>query len=103
MAFFVCECEELLGGYSLDDWFDRGETTAIAVVGELDPAIDLGEERVVRTDAHVQAWLDACATLTHDDGSAGDDLTAKSLDAKPLRIRIPSVCGAASTLLMCHC
>ena len=85
------------------DGLDGGKATAIAAVGKLDTAGDLGEERVVGADADVDARLDAGAALAHDDGAAGYELAAKGLHAQPLCIGIASVCGAASTLLMCHC
>src|ERR1700723_2031584 len=90
---------ELLCG----DWFDGSEAAAVAAIDKLHAARDLGEERVVRADAHVDARLDLGAALANDDGSAGNELTGEGLYAQPLCIGIASVCGAASTLLMCHC
>ena len=43
------------------------------------------------------------AALAHDDRAAGDEFAGKGLYAQPLCIGVASVCGAASTLLMCHC
>src|SRR5208337_4252621 len=82
---------------------DRSVAPAVAAVHKLYPAGDLGEERVVGADAHVEARLDAGAALARDDGAAGNQFAGKGLYAQPLRIRVASVCGAASTLLMCHC
>src|SRR5271169_3090703 len=89
----------LLGRYRLDG----REASPVAAIGELHPAADLGEQSVIGADAHVRPRLDLGAALADDDRSTGHELAAKSLDAQPLRIGITSVCGAASTLLMCHC
>jgi hypothetical protein len=59
---------ELLGGYG----FNRCKPPALAVVTELHPAGNLGEERIVGASAYVDAGLDACAPLAHDDRAAGD-------------------------------
>src|ERR1700723_4338841 len=99
MAFLLCQESELLCG----DRLDRGETAAVAAVDKLHAPGDLGEERVVRTDANVRSRLDAGATLTNDDRTAGDEFAGKGLYAQPLCIGVSSVFGAASTLLMCHC
>src|ERR1700679_1096672 len=95
----ICQGAELLCG----DRLDRGETAAVAAVDKLHPTGDLGEEGVFRTDANVRSRLDAGATLTDDDRTAGDEFAGKGLYAQPLCIGVASVCGAASTLLMCHC
>jgi len=89
---------ELLGCYGLD----RGEAAAAAAVNKLDAATDLGEERIVGADAYVDAGLDAGTALAHDDGAAGNELAAKGFYAQALCIGFASVCGAASTLFMCH-
>src|SRR5208337_5162271 len=81
----------LFGG----DGIDGSEASAAAAVGELHAAGDLGEEGVVGADAHIGAGLDAGAALTHDDGTASDQLTGKCLHAEPLCVRVASVCGAA--------
>src|ERR1022692_4654309 len=84
------------------DGLDGSEATAVAVVRELDASGDLGEERVVGADSDVGAGLDFGSALAHDDGPAGDELAAEGLHAQALCIGIASVCGAASTLFMCH-
>jgi len=82
VAFLRC-CEEKL----LDcDGFDRGKTSTVAVVAEFHFAGDLGKERVVGTNADIEARLDACAALAHDDGAASDEFAGKGLDAQPLSI-----------------
>src|SRR5579859_5368932 len=57
-----------------------------ALVQELDAARDFGKESVVFAAAHIQPGLYARAPLPHNDGAAGDDLPAKCLEAKPLRV-----------------
>src|ERR1041384_7429603 len=79
------------GRLVLVDRIDGDELAHAAAVGELDDAGDLGEERVVLAAAYVGAGLDAGAALADDDGAAGDELSAESLDAKPLRVRIAAV------------
>ena len=51
----------------------------------------LANKGVVLAAADIQAGLHPGATLPHDDGSAGHQLSAKSLKAKPLRIRVAPV------------
>jgi len=65
---------------------DEGEPAAGATIAELNGAADLGEEGVVLADANVEAGLDRCSTLPHDDRAAGYDLTAERLDAQSLGI-----------------
>ena len=88
----------LLGCY----WLHRGITPTIAVVGELHATGNLCEERIVGSDADIGAGLDLGAALANDDRSARHELPRKGLYAQTLRIGITSICGAASTLLMCH-
>ena len=81
-GLFVCSLGELLSRERLDE----GETALVAAITELHGAADLGEEGVVFADADVEAGLDWCAALPDDDGAAGYDLAAESLDAQPLGI-----------------
>src|SRR5579862_7658409 len=83
--------------------FDGREASPVAAISKLHPAAHFGEQCVIRAYAHVRPRLDLGAALADDDRAARHEFAAKRLDAQPLRIRIPSVCGAASTLLMCHC
>ncbi len=60
---------------------DEGETPPVAAIAKLDGAADLGEEGVILADADVEAGLDRCAALPHDDGATGDKLAAEGLYA----------------------
>ena len=62
-----------------------------AAVFEYDFAADLGEEGVVFAAANVEAGLHASATLTNNDGAAGDDLSAECLKSQSLRVRVAPV------------
>jgi hypothetical protein len=65
---------------------DVDEATVLALVLEADDTVDLGEEGIVFAAAHVGAGLERGASLTDDDASAEDCLTAEYLDAEPLCI-----------------
>jgi len=73
------------------DGFDHHKLAHLSLVQELDAAGDLGEERVVFAAAHVQPRLYRCSTLPHDDRPTGNNLPAKCLEAKPLRVGIAAV------------
>src|SRR6266849_4658773 len=62
-----------------------------SLVEELDAPRDLGEESVVFAASNIQSRLDPRAALTHDDRAARHQLSAKSLEAKPLRVRVAPV------------
>lgn len=70
---------------------NRYEAPSASAIDELDVAIDLGEEGVVATATDVDAGLEAGAALADDDGAAGNELTAKGLDAEPLGVGIATV------------
>ena len=71
--------------------FDHDELAHRTFVQEFDAAADFGEEGVVLAAADVEAGFDPRAALAHDDGAARDDLSAKSLEAQPLRVGVASV------------
>ena len=71
---------------------DEGKAPLVAAIPELHRAADLGKQRIVLADADIQAGLDRCSTLPHDNRAAGDHLAAKGLHAQPLGIRVASVC-----------
>ena len=73
----------------------QDETAGAAFVHELDGAGYLGEKGIVFAAADVCAGLNACAALPHNDGAAGDKLSAKCLYAKPLRVGVAPVSGTA--------
>ena len=60
-------------------------------VEEFDASRDLGEESVVFAASNVQTGLNPRAALADDDGAAGDQLSAESLKAKPLCVRVAPI------------
>src|SRR5690606_2745999 len=62
-------------------------------------AVDLGKQRIVLAQAHIDAGMDARPPLAHQDAACGDVLAAKPLDAQPLGNAVPAVLGAAAALL----
>jgi hypothetical protein len=66
--------------------FDHHKLAHGTLIQELDPASDLGEERVVLAATNIQAGLDPRAPLANDNGSAGDYLSAERFETEPLRI-----------------
>src|ERR1035438_5469046 len=73
----------------------RHELAQLATVLEQDRARHLGKQRVVFAAPYVEAGLQRCPALPHNDGAARHELPAKRLDAKPLRIRIAAVSRTA--------
>jgi len=65
---------------------DVDEAAMLALVLEADDAVDLGEEGVVLAATDVGAGLERGATLTDDDASTEDRLTAENLDSEPLGV-----------------
>ena len=63
------------------DRLDHHELAQLTAVLELNPARDLGKQRVILAAANVQAWLNPSASLPHDNRAAGNELSAKSLEA----------------------
>src|ERR1700682_4583079 len=62
-----------------------------SLVQELDAPRDLGEESVVFAAPNVQTGLHPRAALADDDRAARHQLSAKSLEAKPLRVRVAPI------------
>ena len=69
------------------------EAAMLALVLETDAAIDLGKQGVIHAHADIDAHLELGAPLTDQNGSARDDLTAKSLHAQALGIGIATIAG----------
>jgi len=63
----------------------------LAAIHELNAAADLGKEGIILAAANVQARLYARAALPHDDGAAGDNLSAEGLKAQPLGVGVAAV------------
>src|SRR6266849_10317166 len=62
-----------------------------SLVEELDAPRDLGEEGVVLATSNVQSRLHPSAALADNDRAARHQLSAESLEAKPLRVRVAPV------------
>src|SRR5690606_11321801 len=63
----------------------------LAVIAELHDAGDLREQRVVLTEADVQARQEPPAALPHEDRPAGHDVAVEPLDAEALRPAVAAV------------
>ena len=73
------------------DWLDHYELAHGPTVLELDAPADLGEKSVIFAAPNVQAGLHPRATLAHDDGASGDQLSAECFKPQPLRVRVAPV------------
>src|SRR5208282_857229 len=71
--------------------FDHHELAHRTLVQKFDAAADFREEGVVLAAADVQAGFDPSAALANDDGAAGDNLSAESLEAQALSVGVASV------------
>src|SRR6266542_4503191 len=78
------------------------DVLVVAPALEADVAVQHGEQRMVRAQAHVGARLEAGAALPHDDAPRGHELPAEALDAEPLGVGIAAVAGAANALFVSH-
>src|SRR5262245_14828940 len=87
---------KLLDGLYADDAAVR------AVVLESHLAGDLRVDRVVFSDAGVQAGAEASSALADDDRAAGHEVAVVGFDAEPLRVRVAAVAGAALSFFMSH-
>ena len=55
-------------------------------VEKLNPAADLGEQRIVLATTHIQARLNPRTALADDDRPTGNNLSPESLETQTLRI-----------------
>jgi len=77
-----------------------------------DPATALGtelhstllecEQRVIATAPDTRTGMEVRTALTNDDLARTDNLTAETLDAEALRVRVTTVASGTRTLLVCH-
>jgi hypothetical protein len=81
--------QDLLRFHSLG--LDHHKLPHRSLVEELDAPRDLGEESVVFAASNVQSGLHPSAALADDDRPARHQLSAESLEAKPLRVRVAPV------------
>ena len=63
---------------------------------------DQGEQGVVAATADSVTRVEVGAALPDDDLASVHQLAAKPLDAKPLRVGVPTVPGRGRALLVCH-
>jgi len=75
---------------------------AFAVGGEFDLARFESEKGIVRTDAHIEAGMNAGAALAHENASSRDHLAVKPLDAEHLRVAVAAVARRANAFFMRH-
>jgi hypothetical protein len=71
---------------SLLQWINADELAGAALVFKLDDSIDQREQRIILTAADIVAGFPLSATLARDDVAAEHSLTAKLLEAEPLRL-----------------
>jgi hypothetical protein len=69
---------------ALFDGLDVDEAAGSAFILEMDDSGDFREESVISADTYVDARLELGATLTNQNGAAGDKFAAKALHAQPL-------------------
>src|SRR5262249_54826497 len=60
------------------------------------------EQRVIRTAPDIRAGLELRASLTNQNLATQHSLTAESLYAEPLRVRIPTVARTSNAFLLSH-
>src|SRR5690348_6462397 len=81
---------------------DGDEASALALVVELDHAVDFGVERVVTSHADVDARVELRAALANDDRSAGDELSREALHAEHFRLRVAAVARRSLSFFVSH-
>ncbi len=69
---------------------------------KIDNSRYLGKQCIVTANTHIFARLKLGSPLSHNNGSAMNQLPGKTLHSKPLSIAISSVPGTSDTLFMCH-
>ena len=70
---------------------DADEPPPRAVVLERDAAGALGEKGVVLAETDIDTGPESAAVLSHQDGSALDQVPVEALDAKPLSLTVPPI------------
>ena len=73
--------EEFVGSLICGDHVDKMPLVSSTL--ELDRSGCCGEKGVVPSTSHIGAWFDGCATLSHQDGCSGDELTIESFYSQP--------------------
>src|SRR2546429_4951589 len=75
---------------------------ALAALAKSEPAVPLGEDRVVLADTGAGARAEARTALADDDHSCLHGLPIEQLDAEALCVRVAAVAGGAKTFLVSH-
>jgi hypothetical protein len=91
-----------IGGGLLLYRLDADETSDTAFIGELHNAGDLGEERVVFSNAHIVTGFELCSALAHQNRSARYELTCKPLHAETLGVAVTAVTRTSNSFFMGH-
>jgi hypothetical protein len=86
----------LFFGKNADDF------SALAVFPKMHVTFNQGKQCVIPADANVGAWLETCSPLSHNNAACRYKFPAKPFYAKPLRIAVTPVAGAANTFFVCH-
>jgi len=73
-----------------------------ALEAEVNLSADLGKQSMVLTDSHVDPRVNLSTALTDDDVAGHYCLSAVTLHAKALRLRIATVSGTSPRFLVCH-
>ncbi len=74
--------EEFVSSLVCGDHVD--EMALVSSTLELDRTSCCGVKGVVPSTSYIGAWFDGCATLSHQDGPSGDELTIESFYSQPL-------------------
>ena len=61
-----------------------------------------GKECIITSPADIIAWMDAGASLPHDDATGQDLLSGINLYAKHLGLGVTAILGGAYAFLVCH-
>jgi hypothetical protein len=69
---------------------------------ELNNSINESEESVITTSAYVVTSVVCASTLTNEDISCSNNLSAVLLNTKALTLTVSSVSGTSYRFLMCH-
>jgi hypothetical protein len=78
------------------------EPAVLAFVLKSDFSGDLGKQRVIGAHAYVETHFETRAPLADEDAARSDGLTAKSLHAKALCLRIAAIPAGANSFFMSH-
>src|SRR5512143_60578 len=98
----VASSLKCMNGGALRGGEDGNPLAVFPHAGELDHAVDQGEQGVVLPDPDVVSRVDRGPPLADDDAPGGDGLAAEPLHAKPLALAVPPVSRTADAFFMRH-